>query len=227
METLSAEIEVCGENLTLLPGKLIWWAARRTLFVADTHFGKAATFRQAGIPVPVGTTNAMLRQLTQAIRAYHAGRLVILGDFVHSSTRCVNGFEAELIAWRETLRNLEIMLILGNHDRGHDKLFQAMDLKVVDEPYFEEPFAFCHNHNANQEDSFYALAGHVHPAIRLNTGRFDGKTACFLFSDDYALLPAFGEFTGTATVRSQNNDRVFVVSDAEVCDVTNLVACKR
>ena len=46
----------CGTVLWLLPGRAVWWPEARSLFVADVHFGKAASFRHAGQPVPTGTT---------------------------------------------------------------------------------------------------------------------------------------------------------------------------
>ena len=35
-------VEIAGELLTLLGERGVWWRRRSTLFVADTHFGKAA-----------------------------------------------------------------------------------------------------------------------------------------------------------------------------------------
>ena len=40
------EIEWQGEKLHLLARKGILWPREKTLFVADPHFGKAATFRK-------------------------------------------------------------------------------------------------------------------------------------------------------------------------------------
>ena len=39
-------------DVVLLPGRAALLPASRTLLVSDIHLGKAATFRQAGIPVP-------------------------------------------------------------------------------------------------------------------------------------------------------------------------------
>src|SRR5262249_50769057 len=46
-----AIVEIAGERVTLLAERAAYWQRTRTLLVADTHFGKAATFRAAGIPV--------------------------------------------------------------------------------------------------------------------------------------------------------------------------------
>jgi metallophosphoesterase superfamily enzyme len=49
------ECIVMGERFVLLPEKAAFWPAMKTLFVADFHLGKAASFRRAGIPLPPGT----------------------------------------------------------------------------------------------------------------------------------------------------------------------------
>ena len=50
------KIGVAGETLLLFPERAALLAQTQTLLVADPHFGKAATFRSSGIPVPAGTT---------------------------------------------------------------------------------------------------------------------------------------------------------------------------
>ena len=50
------ECSVAGEKLVLLPERVAYWPAKKALFVADFHLGKAASFRSAGIPLPSGTT---------------------------------------------------------------------------------------------------------------------------------------------------------------------------
>ena len=42
--------------------------ASRTLFVADLHLGKSATFRARGLPVPSGTTQDNLRRLAALVQ---------------------------------------------------------------------------------------------------------------------------------------------------------------
>ena len=61
------ETNVQGETLWLLPQRAVYWPRAGALIVADVHFGKAATFRAGGIPVPGGTTAEMLRRLSVAL----------------------------------------------------------------------------------------------------------------------------------------------------------------
>ena len=56
-------IELAGEQVALLPQKALYWPRETTLIVADIHFGKAASFRALGVPVPHGTTAQNLEAL--------------------------------------------------------------------------------------------------------------------------------------------------------------------
>jgi hypothetical protein len=47
-------IEQAGIELVLLPERVLWIPAFDTVLVADLHWGKAAAFRAAHVPVPVG-----------------------------------------------------------------------------------------------------------------------------------------------------------------------------
>ena len=234
------EITIRDQSLALLAEKMAYWKEAKTLLVADTHFGKAATFRKAGIPVPCGTTEVMLARLSQTIGSCQAERLIVLGDFVHSATRCQNGFEADLIAWRAQLPALEMILVRGNHDRGHDTLFKALAMKIVSEPFAEPPFAFCHFHDVDDEsenrnenqvntlstttNQLFRFGGHIHPGVTLQDfGKAKEKIPCFWISDSFMVLPAFGEFTGCATVRPGTDDQVFAIADQQVMDATLLV----
>ena len=67
-----------------LAALLLWWPAARMVMVADVHFGKAATFRRAGQPVPHGTTADNLARLDALLAATGADHLVFLGDFLHA-----------------------------------------------------------------------------------------------------------------------------------------------
>ena len=50
------ETALCGERVVLRVERALFWPAQATLFVADVHLGKAATFRAGGVPLPRGGT---------------------------------------------------------------------------------------------------------------------------------------------------------------------------
>ncbi|MDZ4656010.1 MAG: ligase-associated DNA damage response endonuclease PdeM [Bythopirellula sp.] len=217
------EISIRGEKLRLLPEKLIEWPARRSLLVADTHFGKAATFRNFGIPVPEETTHAMLDRLSHVIERTSAVRLILLGDFVHSSLKGTTSFEPSLLEWRAKHRDLEIVLLRGNHDRGRADLFEKLGIRVVADSLTEAPFVLAHDTATLTRgvqplglELHYGLVGHIHPQIALPEGKKKLKLPCFWFGSDYGVLPAYGDFTGCATVKPEETDNVFVVAEGVV-----------
>jgi uncharacterized protein len=45
-------LTIAGEDVLLLPERALFWPRACALVVADVHWGKAASFRAAGIPIP-------------------------------------------------------------------------------------------------------------------------------------------------------------------------------
>ena len=223
----SQSIAIRGQTLHLLPEKLIEWPARKTLLVADTHFGKAATFRNFGIPVPEITTHAMIERLSSVIARTKAERLIVLGDFIHSSVKNAATFEAALTEWRRSHRELEIILLRGNHDRGRNDFFAALEIRVIADSLREEPFLLSHAGGSESNGELYGLSGHIHPQIALFEGRKKLRLPCFWFANEQGILPAFGNFTGCATVKPEETDSVFVIADSTVVKVTELALARK
>lgn len=205
---------MAGERLEALAEAALFWPAQKTLFIADPHFGKAASFRAGGIPVPDGTTAGNLARLDQALARTNAGRLICLGDLLHARAGRAEQTVEQVAAWRRRHRELDWLLVRGNHDRHAGDPPPEWAVRCVDAPYEEEPFVLLHEPAECAEG--YALAGHVHPAVRIGRGKLAEELPCFLFGKRLALLPAFGEFTGTAIVHPQREDRVIVLADGEV-----------
>lgn len=213
-----ARIEVRGEELVLLAERAAYWPSRGTLLVADPHFGKAATFRAAAIPVPAGTTDATLGRLDAVIARTGAERVVFLGDFLHARAGRAPATLQSLAAWRDRRAALRVTLVRGNHDRHAGDPPRALAIECVDAPMQEGPFALVHHPAPAREG--YALAGHLHPAATLvGRGRQAERLPCFWFGAEFAVLPAFGEFTGVASIEPNAGDRVFVIADDRVVEV--------
>lgn len=208
-----------GEALTLLPERALWWAAESTLFIADPHFGKAAAFRFAGIPVPETAHEDDLERLSQVLTHTSARRLVILGDFLHARTGRNEAMFAALSAWREGHAELEIVLVEGNHDRSSGALPEELRIVCVKGPWRLGPF-HC-RHEPEEDAEAVVLAGHIHPSYGLSDRiRSSVRAPCFHFSARVALLPAFGSFTGTHRIRAGPTDRVFLVGMDAVIEVS-------
>lgn len=212
------EVIVAGEPLRLLPERAIFWPSKRTLIVADLHWGKEEAFRAGGIPIPVGPLEADLSRLESIIRRTNSERLLILGDLWHDRTGMIESMLNIVKAWRCSLGELHIELVLGNHDLriglDHDELLMT----IRDRDFVEAPFVFSHFPNASPAG--YVLAGHVHPAVMLRgPGKQKLRLPCFWLGDQVCVLPAFGQFTGRSEIVPRAGDRVFAIADGQVIEV--------
>lgn len=209
------EIELCGERLVLLPERAAYRPAARALLVADPHFGKAAAFRAHGVPVPGGTTAETLARLSRAVARTGAESIVLLGDFLHARAgRAPRTLDA-LLDWRRAHPGLRLTLVRGNHDAHAGDPPDALDITCVDGPLDAPPYAYAHH--PEPAPACYVLAGHVHPSVTLRgAGRQRQRLPCFHLGARVGILPAFGEFTGTADVPVAPGDRVYVVADGQI-----------
>ena len=217
MENGAAIIEWAGEKLSLLPERALWWKREKTLFITDPHFGKAAAFRVAGIPVPELADHDDLARLETVIRRLGARRLVILGDFFHAKTGRGQATLSALAAWRGRHTKLEIVLVLGNHDRHAGVPPEEWRIQCVKGPWSLPPFLCTHTPEAVKGG--FVLSGHWHPSFRFGDRTGSGiHSPCFYFSRGLAVLPAYGGFTGTHPVRPKERDRIFLVGPNEVVE---------
>lgn len=204
--------------------------------IADPHFGKAASFRAAGVPVPAGTTRANLSRLTLLIETAAASRLIVLGDFFHAAHGRSDQLLELIASWRRTHPALEIINVRGNHDRCAGDPPGEWGIACHDEPFSDAPFRFIHDPEGPacrglprpraQTDLQPAFAGHLHPCARLID--VDGSTLrspCFWFRPRVAVLPAFGSFTGTHLIDPRPGDRIFTLGESEVVEVSTQACC--
>ena len=80
-----------------------------------------------------------------------------------------------------------------------------------------QPFVFTHQ---REDTQLYNLSGHIHPGYRIHGRARGGLTMpCFLFSKDFGVLPAFGQFTGIKKIRRQKGDRIFGIAEDKVIEL--------
>jgi DNA ligase-associated metallophosphoesterase len=212
-------IRLAGEDALLHPTGTLYLSAKRTLLVADAHFGKAVSFRKLGVPVARGTTGDNLARLDAALADTGAQRVVFLGDFLHSVRSHAAGTLGVLQAWRDARPQLQLTLVRGNHDDRAGDPPASLRFEVVDEPLRLGPFALCHH--PRPVDGAYVLAGHWHPCISVAGRAFERlRLPCFWLGDDsgerpgeaVGVLPAFGSFTGMHRIEPRAGDRIFPVA---------------
>ena len=208
-------VQWAGETLHLLPDRALFWPAGQTLFIADLHIGKAATYRALGQPVPGGTTAENLSRLTALIAEHAPQRIIFLGDFLHAAAARTPAILQALAAWRIDHAAVAMTLVRGNHDSRAGDPPAKLQIEVVDEPYLFGPFACCHHPQSHA--THFVLAGHVHPVCWLaGRGRDSLRLPCFVVQAGQAVFPAFGEFTGGWTVTGEAGRGLYPVGGGKV-----------
>ena len=200
-----------GEGVALHAERALHWPRERTVFVADVHLGKAATFRAGGVPLPRGSTAADLARLTRLIERTRATRLVVLGDFLHAKAGRVAALSDAFIAWRHSHAETDVVLVRGNHDARAGDPPANWQIRCVDEPFALPPFIACHMTDA--PPSGYALCGHLHPGVRIHgAAEQSAWLPCFVLGERRAILPAFGRFTGLAAITRAPDERIVAIA---------------
>ena len=208
-------INVAGTTLICLWQRMLWWPTERTLFVADVHLGKAASFRAAGVALPSGHSEHDLRRISALVKAHGATHLVILGDMVHNRSSYTETLDHNFRLFRADHPDLAVTLVRGNHDRHAGDAPAAWGLNIVAEPYRLGPFACCHEPSRALGCGF-ELAGHLHPALRLRGRRDRATLPCFWRCPGGIILPAFGSLTGNHAVDLQPLESAVVIAGQQL-----------
>jgi uncharacterized protein len=199
------------QQLWLSPDRCIYWEEGKSLIVSDLHFGKTGHFRKAGIAVPQSVYREDLLRLLCQIQYFRPRQLLVVGDLFHSRE---NKELALFLKWREDFPDLGIQLIQGNHDILHESWYARAGIALHEATLSVGPFSFVHDITdvGRWEKGAYFFSGHIHPGIRINgMGRQSLQFPCFYFGGEYAVLPAFGRWTGTVSIDPAPEDNVFAI----------------
>ena len=83
-----------------------------------------------------------------------------------------------------------------------------------------DPFLLSHHPMKEVPEGQYNLAGHIHPCVYLSgQGRQRTRLACFYFGEQQGILPAFGTFTGMASLQVKRGEQVYVIAENSVIEV--------
>ncbi|MGQ7844064.1 ligase-associated DNA damage response endonuclease PdeM [Granulosicoccus sp. 3-233] len=218
---VSQSLQVCcrNEDLLLHPKRVMYWPAGKTLFAADIHAGKEHVFARSGIAIPSGISEHILQDLFALCDASGADRLVVLGDFVHSTPLSSEAWLSTLSSLLDDRPVLSVRVIAGNHDTARAQ--ETIDPRIGWQKDSEQLGPFVLRHAPGDDTRGYLLSGHLHPTWRLSSGgRHSVRAPVFWFRQHHAVLPAFGSFTGGMSITpDEHHDRLYMVGNDCVMQV--------
>lgn len=165
--------------------------------------------------MPVNVHESDLNRLQTLLEHYRPSRCIVLGDLFHSE---MNSEWNMFVRMVRSMHETAFELVPGNHDIFAQGEYAMMHLH--EKHHREAPFIFSHEPLDEAEKvPGYNICGHLHPAISLPIGpRMSHRADCFWFGQRQGILPAFGGFTGRATLpfQASANATVFIVAEQEV-----------
>lgn len=209
------------QTLWLSPESCLFWEEEKRLIVSDIHFGKSGHFRKEGIGIPQTVFKEDLQRLITQVQFFQPNELIVVGDFFHSH---MNNEIRLFEKWRKDLSYLPIQLVRGNHDILNDHWYAANDITVQEDVMDLHPFRFTHEPPVIKKDETqhqpYLFTGHIHPGIRVEGfAKQSLRFPCFYFAEQYAVLPAFGRFTGTHALKPKKKDKVFAIVNKTIVEL--------
>jgi uncharacterized protein len=217
--TSAIDIEFGGERLTLLAQKAVLWPREKTLFVADVHLGKAASFRAAGLAVPSGHSRDDVARLSRLVEMHTVSHLVVLGDLVHNKASYTAALDETMRSFTTTHPTLKKTLVIGNHDSSAGDCPLQWGFTLIHDDWQLGPYLCKHapEHRAsNMQAALHSLAGHLHPAAWVRTTREALNLPCFWLRERELVLPSFGSLTGRFVVQPAPSDVTFVVTGQQI-----------
>lgn len=203
--------------LHLLPEKAIFVEEFGALLIADPHFGKAAHFRKAGIPVSEKLHIGDLMIIQKLIETYRPNHLYFLGDLFHSDWNIAWN---DLETFAEYHPETKYHLIKGNHDILPEVVYRSDIWKVHSGSLILGQLILSHEPMTDIPAEKINICGHVHPGVSLyGTARQKLTLPCFFLSPNQIILPAFGRFTGLYTLKCGKNDNAYVIAEKKVIPV--------
>jgi DNA ligase-associated metallophosphoesterase len=188
------DIDIAGQHFVLNTFRSLYWPQQQALLIADLHVGKAAHFRQHGLAMPAHYLKEDLNRLSAALLHYEAQQLYILGDLLHAGR---NSEWPVFEEWQRQHPQLNVHLILGNHDNRSASWLQSMPLIIHQHVRLNNCLL---NHEPLNSDDELVISGHIHPGVALTSMQKEKiRLPAFLISPKQIILPAFSAFTGLDT----------------------------
>tara|TARA_R110001592_G_scaffold8105_2_gene44787 strand:- start:374278 stop:374961 length:684 start_codon:yes stop_codon:yes gene_type:complete len=204
-------------TLHLLKEKAIYLAKENTLLLADTHFGKAAHFRKAGIPVPENIHLEDFARIHQLLGSTGASNVIFLGDLFHSDA---NESWYTLLEFIELHPNIRFQLVLGNHDILPGNIYENSPLEMHSSGLKLGNLLLSHEPQPSLGMDTLNICGHIHPGIVIKKNSKQRiRLPAFYYKNNSLIMPAFGQFTGLFSMDVKSAESIMVTTPERVIPI--------
>jgi len=179
--------------------------AHKTLVLSDLHLGLEDSLRRGGVFVPRQHMKETLARIERLLVVFPSTKRVILnGDLKHEFGRISEQEWREIKRLIDALRkkNLDVVIVKGNHDIFLQPIASERGLRVVD-AFTVGDVLVTHGDKAPTPAALKGITtiiiGHEHPAIVLHEKAKAEKYKCFLVTrykrKHLIVQPSFGPLT--------------------------------
>ncbi len=210
---------VMGDQTFLVSAcRTLYWENEKTLILSDLHLGKSGHFRKSGIGIPQSVMISDMQRLLAEVQYFQPKKMLIVGDLFHSAA---NKEHDLFLRWRKDISSVTVELVRGNHDILWEPWYREAGIEVIYPSVSIGDFIFVHDlADLPATGNAYAFTGHIHPGIRLSgVGKQSLRFPCFYFGKNYAVLPAFGSFTGIHPIEPKKSETVYALVKNEVIKI--------
>lgn len=208
------------QTFVLSRHKAVYWEQGATLLVTDLHLGKPLLNNKSAPSHSIAPHTLLehdLLRLSDLIYDFKPQRLLLLGDLFHKTF--TNAWHSVQI-WRNQFEQMEIELVLGNHDILPAGVYQELNIKIIPRHRKEDIFLFTHRPVDSLISDHIVVCGHIHPAVTLlGKGHTELTLPCFYFGNHHCILPAFSDAVRTTEIQPNKGDAVYVVSKKSIIEV--------
>ena len=210
---MTQNIQIQNQSFVLHPSGSLFWEEKSALFISDVHLGKISHFRKYGAAVPQKAIQANFELMDEVVEFFNPNTVYFLGDLFHSY---INS-EWNLFEDWVSKAKAEIILIYGNHDIISPIKYENLGIQLFDELILENILL---THHPEERKGFFNFCGHIHPAVKIRgSGKQSLRLPCFFKSPNQLILPAFGEFTGSFTLKPTKNDQVYAIAEGMIIKI--------
>jgi DNA ligase-associated metallophosphoesterase len=210
---VTQNLQIHNQSIVLHPSGSLFWEEKSVLMISDVHLGKVSHFRKYGAAVPQKAIQANFNLMDEVVEFFNPNNIYFLGDLFHSHINSEWNLFEEWISKSKS----KIILINGNHDIISPLKYEALGIKIQDELVEKD---FLLTHHPEERENYFNFCGHIHPAVKIRgSGKQSLRLPCFFKSLNQLILPAFGEFTGSFTLKPKKKDQVFAIAEGMIIKI--------